>query len=74
MSVETWISFRTILARVVSTGAYTRFGRTFEDERRRMMDEDRFRISFILEFPLMYLYPFLAALGALYVEEEEEEG
>ena len=38
------------------------------------MDEDRFRISFILGFPLMYLYPFLAALAALYQEEEEEEG
>ena len=46
--------FRPILARVVSRGAYTRFERTFEDER-GVMDEDGF---FVSGFLLLYLYPF----------------
>ena len=44
--------FRPILAGVVSRGTYTRFGRTFEDER-RVMEKDGFRNYFLSGFLLM---------------------
>ena len=62
--------FRPILAGVVSRGTYTRFGRTFEDER-RVMEEDGFRNYFLSGFLLMYLYPFLVSNAAMVLTETE---
>ena len=62
--------FRPILAGVVSRRTYTRFGRTFEDER-RVMEKDGFRNYFLSGFLLMYLYPFLVSNAAMVLTETE---
>ena len=72
LSVKPWI-FRPILAGVVSRGTYTRFGRTFEDER-RVMEKDGFRNYFLSGFLLMYLYPFLVSNAAMVLTETELNG